>query len=136
MHESSEARSRYLALALASREVLRSLDGYVKTGESNGQLEVTVGKVINSLNAIRPEMNLFGPIPDESAFTSYEQLMTLDEVMTDVGQDIVNDLTNLFSGPRDETARKQSAAKALAFFYTLENRALHHYSRPVGSREP
>lgn len=136
MYESSEARSRYLALALASRKALRSLNGYVETGQTDEQLRSTVKEVVDSLKAAREETNLFGPVPDESAFTSYEQLMTLWQVMEEADHGIVEDLTGLFSSQESEAVRKQRAGRAIKFFYTLENRALHQYGRQIGSREP
>src|SRR6266404_4663602 len=132
MQESSDARSRYLALALASRKVLRSIDTYVKTGQTDVQLVGTVNELVDSLKTAHQEANLFGPIPGESPFTNYEQRLTLDEVVSDLRSDVViGSLTQLLSPDGDEIARKRKAAEAVKFFYTLENRALHHYSRQI-----
>jgi hypothetical protein len=137
MNEISEARSRYLALALASRNALRLLDIYVNEGKTDTQLATTVKEVIDSLKATHEEANLFGPIPDESPFTNYEQLLTLDEVVENLGdRNIVSNLTNLFSTEGDVNSRRRTAEEAVKFFYALENRALHHYSRQIGTREP
>ena len=137
MHESSDARSRYLALALASRKALRSLDSYVEDGKPDPQLENTVSEVIESLKATRDVSNLFGPVPKLSPFTNYEQVLTLEEVVSDLkGQDVIGNLSNLLPPDPNEDARRRNAAEAVKFFYTLENRALHHYSRQIGSREP
>jgi hypothetical protein len=136
MHESSETRSRYLALALASRKVLHFLDRYAKSGETDPQLESTVRELIDSLQHANQVNNLFGPVPNDSPFTNYEQQMTVEEVVTDMqDQNIPETLSNLISARGDEASRKRDAARAVKFFYTLENRALHHYSRQVGSRE-
>jgi hypothetical protein len=137
MNETSEARSRYLALALASRNALRLLATYVNEGRTDRQLEITVTEVLDSLKATREETNLFGPIPDESPFTNYEQLLTLDEVVKNLeDRNIVDNLTNLLSTSGDENSRRRNAEEAVKFFYALENRALHHYSRQIGTREP
>jgi hypothetical protein len=136
MYESSETRARYLALALTSRKVLRSLDQYLKSGKEDSQLESVVKQLIDSLQGSREENNLFGPAPNDSPFTNYEQLMTLEEVQADMkDQDILKNLSNLISAQGDDASRKRDAADAIKFFYILENRALHHYSRQVGSRE-
>jgi hypothetical protein len=136
MNETAEARSRYLALALASRNALRLLDNYVNEGKTDAQLEVTLKEVLGSIQATREETNLFGPIPDESPFTNYEQLLTLDEVVKNLeDRNIVDNLTNLLSTEGDENSRRRNAEEAVKFFYALENRALHHYSRQIGSRE-
>ncbi len=135
MHESSETRSRYLALALASRKALHFLDLYIKSGKTDPQLESTVKELIESLRDSRQENNLFGPVPNESPFTNYEQVMTVEEVEADMqDQNISETLSNLISARGDEASLKHDAANDVKFFYTLENRALHHYSRQVGSR--
>ncbi len=140
MHESSDARSKYLALALASRKALRSLDDYIEQGTRDAQFENTVNEVIESLKATRATrdaLNLFGPVPKVSPFTNYEQLLTLEEVVSDLkDQDVIENLASLLAADASEESRKRNAAEAVKFFYTLENRALHHYSRQIGTREP
>jgi len=139
MHESSDSRSKYLSLALASRKALRSIDDYIEQGKRDTQFEKTVNEVIESLKATRATrdaLNLFGPVPEASPFTNYEQLLTLEEVVSDLKDpDIIENLGNLLTIDADAESRRRNAAEALKFFYTLENRALHHYSRQVGSRE-
>ena len=140
MHESSDARSRYLALALASRKALRSLDDYIEKGKPDQQFADIVTEVIDSLKATRDARdanNLFGPVPKVSPFRNYEQLLTLEEVVSDLkDQDVIENLAKLLKPHPDENSLKANATEALKFFYTLENRALHHYSRQIGSREP
>lgn len=137
MHESSDARSSYLALALASRKALRSLDDYIERGKPDEQFTESVNEVIASLKATRDTTNLFGPVPKVSPFTNYEQLLTLEEVVSDLkDQNVIENLANLLTPDPDEESRRRNAREAVKFFYTLENRALHHYSRQIGSREP
>jgi hypothetical protein len=103
------------------------------------QLQVMVGEVLNSLRETRNANNLFGPIPKESPFTNYEQVLTLDEVENDLKDqniNIIEKLSQPLQPHDDESARRQDAADAIHFFYVLENRALHHYSSQIGSREP
>jgi len=139
MYENPESRSRYLALALASRKALRSLGDYVRQGTIDAQLESMVGEVVECLKATRDANNLFGPTPKESPFTNYEQVVTLDEVESDLKDqniDIIEKLSQPLNVHEDEESRRRDAADAIRFFYTLENRALHHYSSQIGSREP
>ncbi len=140
MHESSDARSRYLALALASRKALHSLDAYIEQGKRDAQLENTLEEVIASLKATkatRDAVNLFGPVPKVSPFTNYEQLLTLEEVVSDLkSQNVIENLVSLLTPDANEESRRRNASEAVKFFYTLENRALHHYSRQIGHREP
>jgi hypothetical protein len=142
MHQSSDARSSYLALALASRKALRTLDEYID-GTANFQsleLQKIVREVIESLVATkrtRDAKNLFGPVPKSSPFSNYEQLLTLEEAESDLeDQDVVGNLEKLLAPDTTQDVRRQNATEAIRFFYALENRALHHYSRQVGYREP
>ena len=139
MFENYDSRSRYLALALASRKALRSLGDYVKEGTIDEQLQRMVIEVVECLKATRDANNLFGPTPKESPFTNYEQVLTLDEVGSDLKDqniDIVEKLSHPLNSHLDEDSRRRDAADAIRFFYSLENRALHHYSSQIGSREP
>jgi hypothetical protein len=140
MHESSDARSSYLALALASRKALHSLDDYIEQGKKDEQFEDTVKEVIASLQATkatRDALHLFGPVPKVSPFTNYEQLLTLEEVVSDLkDQNVIENLASLLAPDPNEESRRRNANEAVKFFYTLENRALHHYSRQIGYREP
>ncbi len=131
MYENSD---RYLALALASRKALRSLNEYVKLGTVDAQLQSIFEEVVKSLKATKDENNLFGLMPTESAFTNYEQVQTLEEVESE-HKNIVEKLSRRLEGFEDETQRRVEAEPAIEFFYMLENRALHRYSSQVGARE-
>ena len=98
---------------------------------------MTVQEVLDSLKATRDASSLFGPmpIPKESPFTNYEQVLTLDEVDNDLRRqniDIIEQLSKRLEPHEDEGLRRNNAGDAMRFFYALENRALHHYSSKIG----
>jgi len=131
-----ENSDRYLALALASRKALRSLNDYVKLGTVDDKLQSIFEEVVKSLKATKDEKNLFGPMPTESPFTNYEQVRTLEEVESEQkDKNIVQKLSQHLQMYENEKQRRDEAEAAIEFFYMLENRALHHYSSQIGSRE-
>jgi hypothetical protein len=133
MYENSD---RYLALALASRKALRSLNQYVKQGTVDAQLQNIFDQVVESLKATKNDNNLFGLMPTESPFTNYEQVQTLEEVENEHKEiDIVSKLSQPLASYPDEKQRRSEAGPVIEFFYMLENRALHLYSSQIGSRE-
>jgi len=103
------------------------------------QCQSMVREVVECLKATRDVNNLFGPVPKESPFTNYEQVLTVNEVEKDLQEqdiNIVEKLSRPLGVHADEESRRCDAADAIRFFYTLENRALHHYSSQINSREP
>jgi hypothetical protein len=134
-YQGSESKSRYLALALASRTVINSLQHFQSEGVADQQLERSIQDVLESLRETRDVNNLFGASPRQSPFAHYEQLLTLEEVTQALqGKNIVDKLAQIFVTANDEE-RKENVSEAVEFFYTLESRALYHYAQQVGSRE-
>ncbi len=135
-YQGSESKSRYLALALASRTVINSLQHFQSEGVADQQLERSIEDVLESLRATRDVNNLFGASPKQSPFAHYEQVLTLGEVDQALkGKNIVDKLAQIFTANDNDEERKKNVSEAVEFFYTLETRALHHYAQQVGSRE-
>jgi hypothetical protein len=133
---STDSRSRYLLLALASRNLINSLLHYVDDGHADPQLQDTLNDVAESLRVSKDANSLFGPVPTASPFRNYEQVMTLAEAVktlddSNIEEKLVQVLTN--SPNREE--RRRDVTEAVEFFYALENRALHHYNRQIGARD-
>ena len=125
-----ESQSRYLSLAIASRQVISALRRYQQGGPLDQKLRDALSTLINALNESSDENNLFGPMPTDSPFTRYEQVMTLREVIEDFkDRQILKKLSGLLRTP------DQDAKEPIEFFYTLENRALHHYNSGLLSRD-
>ena len=130
MHESSDSRSKYLSLALASRKALRSIDDYIEQGKRDTQFEKTVNEVIESLKATRATrdaLNLFGPVPEATPFTNYEQLLTLEEVVSDLKDpDIIENLGNLLTIDADAESRRRNAGRFICVSVALLRRRIVH----------
>jgi hypothetical protein len=130
MHPTSESQSRYLSLAIASRHVISALRKYQEGGSLDKKLRDALVALIKALQESSDETNLFGPMPTDSPFTRYEQVMTLKEVIADFkDKQIPQKLSDLLETPR------QDVSEPIEFFYTLENRALHHYNSGLLSRD-
>ena len=130
MLSTSESQSRYLSLAVASREVIAALRGYQQGGPLDQSLRKALRSLIDALNESREETNLFGPMPTDSPFTRYEQVMTLREVIEDFkDKKIVEKLSAVLEKPHEDVK------EPIEFFYILENRALHHYNSGLLSRD-
>jgi hypothetical protein len=132
----TDSRSRYLSLALASRTLINSLLRYVEQGHADDQLQPALNDVAESLRASNDTKNLFGPVPTESPFRNYEQILILDEAkkalnLSNIEEKLSRALTN--SAERDVCRRDVS--ETVEFFYALENRALNHYNRQIGARD-
>jgi hypothetical protein len=130
MHPTSESQSRYLSLAIASRQVISALRRYQQGSPLDKKLKEALRTLLKALQESSDETNLFGPMPTDSPFTRYEQVMTLREVFEDFkDKQIPQKLSALL-----ETS-SQDVKEPIEFFYTLENRALHHYNGGLLSRD-
>jgi len=131
MHPTSESQSRYLSLAIACRQLIGSLRRYQEAGGPLDQeFKKSLESLLSALRESRDENNLFGPMPTDSPFTRYEQVMTLREVVEDFkDKHIPEKLSDLLDTPH------QDVKEPIEFFYTLENRALHHYNSGLLSRD-
>jgi hypothetical protein len=133
------ARTRYLALALASRKLIDSLLTFVESNQQqpqDPQLGVALRQFVDSLETTKAGNNLFGELPSQPPFSHYEQVLTLQEALESFGDgDIENELSGVLDERSDITTRKQRANKAIEFFYALENRALNHYNQQMGTRD-
>lgn len=130
MHPTAESQSRYLSLAIASRHVISALRRYQQGGLLDKKLRDALVALTNALRESSDEANLFGPMPTDSPFTRYEQVMTLKEVNEDFkDKQIPRKLLDLLERPR------QDVSEPIEFFYTLENRALHYYNSGLLSRD-
>jgi len=130
MHPTSESQSRYLSLAIACRQLISALRRYQEGGTLDRKFQASLQAFLDALHESSDENNLFGPIPTDSPFTRYEQVMTLKEVIADFkDKEIPRKLSAVLETPR------QDVKEPIEFFYTLENRALHHYNSGLLSRD-
>src|SRR4051812_11785756 len=83
MRSSSESQSRYLSLAIACRQLIHELQRYRETGIIDKALRASLQDLLELLQESTSRKSLFGPIPTDSPFSRYEQLLTLREVFND-----------------------------------------------------
>jgi hypothetical protein len=80
--ESSQVRSRYLALALDARKVIDALIVFVDKGERQRDLNQSLKEAIFSLKAVKEKKEIFSPQRNRLAFSEYyEQVRTVDEAL-------------------------------------------------------
>lgn len=135
MHLSSDSRSRYLSLALASRKAIKSLLKYIDAGTFDPQLRSGLRDVVHSIRSVSDTRRLFGRVPTESPFSNYEQQLTIEEVTRGLPGDVTESLSLTLRRAATREERRKQVETAIHFFYALENRALHHYNRQVGARD-
>ena len=136
MMPSTDSRSRYLLLALASRNLIKSLMTYVERGQADDNLRLALEDVAGSLRASKDANSLFGPVPTESPFRNYEQVLILEEAEKAVHDNNIGEkLSHVLNGSPERDERRAGTASAIEFFYALENRALYHYNRQTGARD-
>jgi hypothetical protein len=123
MHSSSESQSRYLSLAIACRQLIRELQRYRETGNVDKELRASLSDLLGLLQEPTGERHLFGPIPTDSPFSRYEQLLTLREVYSDFREKhIEQKFLAVLEAPGEDIR------EPIDFFYRLENRALQRYN--------
>jgi hypothetical protein len=99
-------------------------------------LEDTLAQFIGSLAAVNAASGLLTVPLTQPAFSHYEQVVTLKEVLGSLKhRDIAAELSSVLDEKSDEVTRKANASRAIDFFYALENRALDGYSRQADTRD-
>lgn len=130
MHTTSESQSRYLSLAIACRQLISALRQYEESGNLDKKLQYSLKNFLDALHESSDQNNLFGPMPTDSPFTRYEQVMTLKEVIADFKDKKIPEKLSAVLETHGQDVREP-----IEFFYTLENRALHHYNSGLLSRD-
>lgn len=128
-------RTRYLALAVASRKLIDSLLLFVESNQQDPQLASALTQFADALNFTRAGNNLFSA-SNQVAFSHYEQVLTLQEALKSLqGRNIAAELSGVLDGSSTEENRKENACNVIDFFYAVENRALNHYNQQIGTRD-
>jgi hypothetical protein len=128
-------RTRYLALALASRKVIDSLLLFVESNQQDPQLAPALTQFADALKLTGEKKNLFSA-SGQAAFAHYEQVLTLQEAMESLqGRNVAGELSGILDETSHIEMRKQNANKVIDFFYAVENRALNNYNQQIGARD-
>ena len=130
-----EARSRYLALALDARRVMDLLLVFVQSGERAADFVPSVRAIIESLQSMGSAESLLQSLQNRLTLPSYEQMTTLDEVISPDDRRVLADkLALLITEGSSIESQKESALETIRFLYDVESRALHHYNEPGSSQ--
>lgn len=130
MQAETEVRYRYLALALDARKIIDPLMTYFETGESTGLLTESVREAAESLGSIVNPAQFSQPTYSKLAFEHYEQVLMLEEIRPSKDRgELINDLNALLQPTGDDLKKKDAAYRVIEFFFAVETRALHYYTR-------
>jgi hypothetical protein len=127
----TESRSRYLSMALASRNLMKSLDEFGSTGQRGERLRKSIENLLSILDTGWQTNNSFAPVPSESPFARFEQAATVNEVaglFESKAVKVKETLSGILGGTVDASSRQAVVREMNQFLYSLENRALHSYN--------
>jgi hypothetical protein len=127
--ESSQVRSRYLALALDARRVIDALIVFVDKGERQPDLNPSLKEAIASLKAVKEKKEIFSPQRNKLAFSEhYEQVRTVNEAHNPMErEEIVKKLRNVMSHSASMAKQQSDAYDIIRFLSAIESRALYNY---------
>jgi hypothetical protein len=132
MLSGTEARVRYLTVAVFAQKVLDALVASAEHGNNAGlkpALELAVQELKTAIGS-RPDDHQQG---SPRAFSNYEQVRTLDEVRNPAEvQKIIQALERLTEDlEAGAPADRQQLDEAIDFFCQLESRALRNFDQPT-----
>jgi len=120
-------RAQYLSLALFAQEVVSVLIEYVDE-EKSDNLDAALNKALSSLKGA--ESSSVSSPPRAAAFTSYEQLRTLEEVWKRRDRDKAKRMIlEVLRQPRSSKA-KPAANSLIDLFSKLQDQALWNFEQP------
>ena len=126
---SSDARMKYLSLALFAQKIIDALIEYVDEG-STEKLDACAPEAITSLKAVLSSQ----PTASRTrAIRYYEQVRTINEIEPDKNEwrHVIQMLERLLEAGRVPRAQKvRNAKEAIRFFHKIENQALLNCNRP------
>jgi hypothetical protein len=121
--------SRYLALALDIRKLSDSLIRLAEENIESPQMGETIGKFLSSLQDTGQHTSIKA-LRDRGTFGQYENVVTVNEVIKPPQRAELIEKLRAVLRPEPQEARKENALEAIAFFDSLERRALYHYNHP------
>ena len=127
MQRRKQDRARYLSLALFAQEVVSVLIKYVDEGQ-NQKLKPALEEALKSLEAAEPAL-----VPSHrraAAFTSYQQLRTLEEVWNAAERDAAKKMIQTVLHEPQNPKAKPAANKLIELFSKLQDQALWNFEQP------
>ena len=125
---SSEARMKYLSLALFAQRLIDALIDFVEAEKSQ-----TLDKYIHEAIASLESLSSKGKTPQDTsrAFRYFEQYRTVDEITTPEEVQSILSILKALQGRKGSRKEIQgNAKKAIDFFYRLEKQALLNCNLP------
>jgi hypothetical protein len=125
-----DSQAQYLSLALFSRQMIDALLDLVRSG-SRERLGKALPDAIESLQAATDSRNAALSSAASRVGSSYDQVRTIDELFPlDTRRQMIQTLRDLETASPDVVAQRDSAIRAIEFFYKIENRALRNSRHP------
>lgn len=120
-------RARYLSLALFAQEMVAVLISYVDNDDSQ-KLKPALEDALSSLEAAEPA----SPRSHRraAAFTSYEQLRTLEEVWKPAERDTARQMIRAVLHEPGNPESKPAANNLIDLFSKLQDQALWNFEQP------
>lgn len=120
-------RARYLSLALFAQEIVSVLIKYVDENQVQ-KLKPALEEALKSLAATEPAAVLAHR--RAAAFTSYEQLRTLDEVWRPADRQAAKEWIQVVLSEPGSSRAKPAAGKLIELFSKLQDQALWNFEQP------
>ncbi len=125
-----DSRSQYLSLALFSRQIIDALLDLVRSG-SRERLGKALPDAIESLEAATDSRNAALSPAASRIVTSYDQVRTIDDLFPQEDRrHMIQTLKALETVNPNLDEQRNSALRAIEFFYKIENRALRNSRHP------
>lgn len=126
---------KYLALALDVRKLTDSLIRLVEEGKESPELYASIKALIASIQGAGQKTSVKA-LRERGMFGHYPSVLAISEVVTQDNQrDVLQHLLGVLNA-NDVELRKENALEAIAFFDTLERRALYHSAHVQRKRSP
>lgn len=130
------SKSRFLSMALASRNLMNRLDSYSQSGQLGEQVEEALRDLLKVMDTSWQTSNSFAPLPSQSPFGRYAQALMVAEVAEPFrAQDVRGKLERIVNQGVAESERDGVVREVNDFLYDLENRALYKYGEESSERE-
>jgi hypothetical protein len=121
--------SRYLALALDIRKLSDSLILLAEDNVESPYLFEAINRLLLSLQGADQKTSVKA-LRDRGTFGQYENVVMVNEVIPAPGRtELIQKLQAVLHSDSQDL-RKENALQAIAFFDSLERRALYHFNHP------
>jgi hypothetical protein len=126
---------KYLSLALDVRKLTDSLIRLAEEGTESQELYTSIRELIASIQGAGQKTSVKA-LRERGMFGYYPSVLAISEVITSENRnEVLQHLLGVLNTD-DFEQRKENALEAIAFFDTLERRALYHSAHTQRKRSP